>query len=611
MTGPGLNGDSWTEFQSINSTKMKQFESLKNQHSQKTELINKKYNLISAIRLAIALSAIASLYYYVQYQNTYLIIGLVLLVGIFIYFIKVHQKLSWSKKIEKELIKINEEEISYLKNERIPFANGDAHNDTGHAYAYDLDIFGENSLFQNLNRTGTFIGESKLASSLLSILTIKKIEDNQSAIKELSPKVEWRQGVLAIARINQDSKESFEELLNWCGRRSGKLSTIIRFLSFLSPVAVVSLFTLYNLLDIPILLNIGLLLFVFNLLILASQLRKVSQESIASGKIDKMIRQYSLIIEQIEKEDFQSNKLTSLKSTLGATKKASASIAELSSLFGKMDNIMNAFSWIFNGVFLYHLHVLRTLQLWKEDHADQVPIWMDIIGEFEALNSLANFSSNNPDYIFPVVTEKQELNFENLGHPLIKSTVRVDNTVSFNNQAFFILTGSNMSGKSTFLRTLGINMVLGSIGAPICATKASIHPLPVLVSMRLSDSLNDSESYFFAEVKRLKEIMDTLDNHSCFVLLDEILRGTNSDDKRTGTIEVIKKMISKGAIGAIATHDLEVCLTTEEYPDILANKCFEVEIINNDLHFDYKLRDGVCQNKSATFLMKKMEIIGS
>jgi DNA mismatch repair ATPase MutS len=160
-----------------------------------------------------------------------------------------------------------------------------------------------------------------------------------------------------------------------------------------------------------------------------------------------------------------------------------------------------------------------------------------------------------------------------------------------------ILTGSNMSGKSTFLRSLGINMVLAGIGSPVCASAASIHPLPVLVSMRLSDSLSDSESYFFAEIKRLKQIMNALENQPAFVLLDEILRGTNSDDKRNGTIEVI------------ATHDIEVCLTTNEYPKILTNACFEVEIKEDDLHFDYKLRDGICKNKSATFLMKKMGVI--
>jgi len=173
-----------------------------------------------------------------------------------------------------------------------------------------------------------------------------------------------------------------------------------------------------------------------------------------------------------------------------------------------------------------------------------------------------------------------------------------------------ILTGSNMSGKSTFLRSLGVNMVLSNIGSCICAASANIHPLSILVSMRLSDSLAESESYFFAEVKRLKEIMQELDNGPAFVLLDEILRGTNSDDKRNGTIGVIKKLMLKKAIGAIATHDLEICKTTLQYPNYLNNHCFEVEIVNNELVFDYKLREGICQNQSASFLMKRMAIIG-
>jgi DNA mismatch repair ATPase MutS len=232
-----------------------------------------------------------------------------------------------------------------------------------------------------------------------------------------------------------------------------------------------------------------------------------------------------------------------------------------------------------------------------------------VIGELEAMNSLANFSYNNPSFSFPQLNNDSVVSLTNVGHPLIHAKKRIDNSIEFKDERFVILTGSNMSGKSTFLRTLGINMVLAGVGSPICATAATIHPMQVLVSMRLSDSLTESESYFFAEVKRLKEIMDTLESKKCFVLLDEILRGTNSDDKRNGTIEVIKKMIAKNAIGAIATHDLEVCLTTNLFPNILANKCFEVEIVNNDLVFDYKLRDGICQNKSASFLMKKMGVI--
>ena len=225
------------------------------------------------------------------------------------------------------------------------------------------------------------------------------------------------------------------------------------------------------------------------------------------------------------------------------------------------------------------------------------------------LCSLANLSYNNPQFCYPELNSNFEISFTNASHPLLNPKSSVGNTISFQPESFVILTGSNMSGKSTFLRSLGINMVLAGMGSSVCASKSSIHAMPILVSMRLSDSLSDNESYFYAEIKRLKAIMDGLENRRSFVLLDEILRGTNSDDKRNGTVEVVKKMIQKTAIGAIATHDIEVCLTTNEYPNVLTNKCFEVEIINNDLHFDYKLRDGICKNRSASFLMKKMGVI--
>ena len=275
-----------------------------------------------------------------------------------------------------------------------------------------------------------------------------------------------------------------------------------------------------------------------------------------------------------------------------------------------MDGIGNFVTAIlFNATFLFNVHVLKALLQWKKEHTEALENWLEVIGEFEMLNSLANFSHNNPSFVYPTLNTDFQIDFSNLSHPLLNPATRIGNEVQFHPQSFMILTGSNMSGKSTFLRSLGINMVFAGMGSSVCADKANVHPLPVLVSMRLSDSLSDSESYFFAEIKRLKQIMEALEETPAFVLLDEILRGTNSDDKRNGTIEVVKKVITKKAIGAIATHDIEVCLTTNDYPNVLTNKCFEVEIHNDELHFDYKLRDGICQNRSATFLMKKMGVI--
>jgi len=352
-------------------------------------------------------------------------------------------------------------------------------------------------------------------------------------------------------------------------------------------------------------------IFIANLMTVGKSLKRIQSEIAQADNIDKIIKQYSLLVQKIESETFQSKKLKDLQQQL-VIKNTTASIhlKQLSELFSRMDTISNLVAaTLFNGTFLFHLHVLKALLKWKENYSEELEKWIAIIGEFEALNSLANLAYNNPDFIFPEINTEYKIGFKDLGHPLLNPATRVGNDTHFYPQSFMILTGSNMSGKSTFLRSLGVNMVLGGIGSVVCASEASIHPLPVLVSMRLSDSLADSESYFFAEIKRLKQIMDALEEQPAFVLLDEILRGTNSDDKRNGTIEVVKKVIAKKAIGAIATHDIEVCLTTNQYPDILTNQCFEVEIQNNELHFDYKLRSGICQNKSATFLMQKMGVI--
>ncbi|OWP86080.1 DNA mismatch repair protein, partial [Flavobacterium covae] len=323
------------------------------------------------------------------------------------------------------------------------------------------------------------------------------------------------------------------------------------------------------------------------------------------------IKSYTSILKVIEFEKFENLKLIALQSKLQKeNQSAFQNSQKLFTIVTNINSVQNVLGAVFvNGFFLYHIHTLRKLYLWKNQFSKEIKTWLQIVGEFEALNSLANFSYNNSNFVFPEINTDGEINFENIGHPLLQSNKRICNTFVLKANEFVILTGSNMAGKSTFLRTLGINMVLAGIGAPICSTKASVHPYDVIVSMRQSDSLSDGESYFFAEVKRLKQIVEKLENEVCFVLLDEILKGTNSDDKQNGTIEVIKKIISQKAIGCIATHDLEVCKMRETYKNQLFNKCFEVEIQNNELSFDYKLREGVCKNKSATFLMKKMGVI--
>ncbi|MDD2821748.1 MAG: DNA mismatch repair protein [Flavobacterium sp.] len=583
----------------------------KEAYSEALYKINKKYNSISVLRLLTIVFFLVSLYYYIKTSTVFFMVLAVLLLVLFIVLMRFHSRLLFQKKIKQALLAINENEIAYLNREKIPFENGVEFNDFHHPYAYDLDIFGDHSVFQNLNRTATFIGKKTLAKQLLTLLPNEEIVRNQQAIHELDEKLNWRQEFLALAKVSDDTKSGYETLLQWNSFTGSPLSRVSVVFSFVLPLLFLVTFIAYVVTSNSAFLSVISLLVVINLGFLGLFLKRIQIEIANASNIDKTIKQYGLLMQKIEEESFQSQKLKDLQQKLTFKKEnASVHLKQLASLFGNMDSIGNFVTAIlFNATFLFNVHVLKALLQWKKEHTEALENWLEVIGEFEMLNSLANFSHNNPSFVYPTLNTDFQIDFSNLSHPLLNPATRIGNEVQFHPQSFMILTGSNMSGKSTFLRSLGINMVLAGMGSSVCANKANVHPLPVLVSMRLSDSLSDSESYFFAEIKRLKQIMEALEENPAFVLLDEILRGTNSDDKRNGTIEVVKKVIAKKAIGAIATHDIEVCLTTNDYPNVLTNKCFEVEIHNDELHFDYKLRDGICQNRSATFLMKKMGVI--
>jgi len=528
-----------------------------------------------------------------------------------VFLIKFHDRIFWKKNILKSLIKINSDESNYLTGAEIPFKDGSEYINTQHNYSYDLDFFGPRSLFHNLNRTSTYIGGKKLAKLLLTLLPNKEIKQNQEAITELSKDLMWRQKFSALTTVINDGKENYNQLIQWSKSNQKTYSIFSIILFYLFPFLFVVNSVLLILYTNDLFYYTVIISFLINLSILVSQLSKIKNELLGSIKIAKIIEYYSIVLKEIEGKSFQSEKLKAIQSIISSHDySVSVQIKKLSSLFSNLENIQNAVGAIlFNGMFLNHIHTLIALLKWKKKYGLYIKNWIDVIGEFETLNSLANLSFNNPSFIFPDLNENLSIEMENLGHPLINEDKRVCNDVVLNQNNFTILTGSNMSGKSTFLRTLGVNMVLAGMGSAICSSKATIHPLQVLVSMRQADSLADNESYFFAEIKRLGSILDSLKKETCFVLLDEILRGTNSDDKQTGTIKFIEKIIEVNAIGMLATHDLKVCEMTKAHSEKLVNKHFEADIKNDNLTFDYKLRTGVCRNKSATFLMEKMKII--
>jgi DNA mismatch repair ATPase MutS len=585
--------------------KITDYEQLLQQHEAAYQQQQQQYNLIGTVRLVLAALIVLTTYLGIKYGGEGYWAGVAMLCIGFAFVYKKHQKVSRQRNLLRQLIQINKDEIAYLNRTAIPFEEGKEYVDPSHTYTYDLDIFGARSLFHQLNRTYTFIGRNTFAKLLGGLLPNAEILRNQQAIAELKDKTEWRQHIAALARSKNDTAKKYDQLQEWANSPLGQLSGTAKVLSIAGPVAFV-VAVVYSIITGSYHSAVTWLL-LFNVGHAFSHFKKIRAITIFSDEIDGILKNYGDILHSIEQEAFTAPKNIALQQRVAS---ASTEIRTLSGLFADLNNTANPLgAMLINGVSTYHIHILRRLYVWKEKHATHIHDWLTVIGEFEALNSLANYAANNPAFVFPEIAEDNRIEFTQLGHPLIPETVRVCNDIQFTQQPFRILTGSNMSGKSTFLRTLGINMVLAGVGAPLCAERAVVHPLRVLVSMRQSDSLADSESYFFAEVKRLKQIITAMQGQRSFVLLDEILKGTNSDDKQSGTIGVIKKVIAQNGTGVIATHDIEVCNTSNEYPQYLKNECFEVQITNDELVFDYTLHEGICQNKSATFLMKKMEII--
>ncbi len=589
---------------------LEKYKDIVKDHQEKYQRVKRHYNLISIVRILLILVFLTSIYLYIKSQQyIYIPIGIVGFL-LFLRLIKYHSKIGWKKKIKHTLIQINKAEIEFLQDQKYSFDAGREFIDNKHLYSYDLDLFGDKSLFQYLNRTALHIGKTTLAQRLTNPIPKKDLTIHQKAVEELTPKISWRQRIYAIAKNINDSSEKYQKLLHWTEKKETKLSKTILILAYIVPILFLTVIGSHFFITIPRFYSICIALFFTNLFLTSFHTKRIKDILTHSENIDSLLKKYSLILTEIETQNFENERLKQLHSTITSPQKASEEIHRLSVLFGNMDSFLNIFaSPLFNGIFQYHVHQLHKLTLWKKQNSTRIKNWLEIIGEIETLNSLANFACNNPEFTYPTFNNNCVFEFNDIGHPLIPKDKRITNNISFKEHPFVLLTGSNMSGKSTFLRTLGVNLVLAKAGAVVCATQANIESLELLVFMRLSDSLSENESYFFAEIKRLQQIAKTTQEKPCFILLDEILKGTNSNDKQNGTIEFIKKMVTNKAIGVIATHDLEVCQLTKKHPKHLTNKNFEVNIVDNELVFDYKLQNGVCQNQSASFLMKKMGVI--
>ncbi len=584
--------DFYTSEIDINTTKLKE--------------IQKNLALSSTLRLLLFLFACFGVYYF--FPNAKIVIAIIVAtIVLFIYLVTKHSNLQYKRDLTKSLIAQNEIELAVLDRAYHQLPTGEKYKDANHFYSQDIDLFGVGSIFQYINRTALESGSDYLAHLFIEneIIDIPK---KQNAIEELAEKPKWRQqfsGIASLVKTEVTTKRVEKWLADYKTFVPKWAKTVSQIFTFISAGLLIAYY--FDFLSGYI---VGGWFFI-GLAISGKHLKSVNELSSHTSKIQSTFEQFYKLIIQIENEEFSSELLQKRKAKiLAGTEKASTILSKFAKHLDGLDQRSNMLvGFLANGFMLHDLKHSYNIEKWIQAHKASVPDWFEVIEFFDAYNSLGNFSFNNPKYAFPEIRNAEVvLNIKGAGHPLLRESTMITNDFEINQEQFFIITGANMAGKSTFLRTVSLQIVMGNMGLPVCAEKATYNPIKLITSMRTTDSLADDESYFFSELKRLKFIVDQIKTDRYFIILDEILKGTNSTDKAIGSRKFVEKLVASNSTGIIATHDLSLCAVADEIEEI-KNYYFDAVIENNELYFDYTFKKGICQNMNASFLLKKMEIV--
>jgi hypothetical protein len=576
--------------------------------------LRRRETLLSVVKLVEVVCGILLL---VKLANKFTLVPLLAFIAILILFtvaVAIHENIIKKRKFHEALKEINANEIKATHGEFLSCDAGEEFVSTDHAYSSDLDIFGDRSVFHSLNRTTTSIGKRVLSAWLKTFpenANTKKVKEKQEAVQELAGKLDLRQNIQAHGIFIEDSMkrlESFQDLFDEPVAVLGK-KPLIGFIHMFPVVTIGGVVSVFF--HVSWLVPVALVLIqgIVNKMTGKARQRIYS----LSSRNAKILTAYSKITAELEKENFASNRLKEYRSELFLEDKAASfHIKKLSTLLGYFDmRLSREFHLLFNNLFFWDLHCVYRIEKWKKKAGPVIHKWFDVIGNFEALSSFANTLFNNPDWTMPEVCGPEfRLEARSIGHPLIPKAENVRNDVSLPHKGnVLIVTGPNMSGKTTFLKTLGVNIVLAMAGGPVCAQQLALSPLRLYTSMKVTDSLDKKLSLFYAELQRLKMIMDAiLGKEPVFYLIDEMLKGTNESDRHKGAIALIKQLVENVADGVLATHDLELTKLEQDFAETISNYHFDGYIEGDKLLFDYKLKIGVCQSSNALELMKKVGI---
>jgi hypothetical protein len=527
--------------------------------------------------------------------------------------------------LAKQLRFVNENELGLLTGQPNRFPDG-AHWLDSESYLDDLDIFGRLSLFHLLNRTTTVEGAAALAGRLRQpALEKEALTSQQEAIRTLAPQTEVRQLLTATGLVEKVEgaldQSSLKFWLNTPPRIYNRIWLRV-LLILLSGFNVYALYLFFTTNDYALAVA-GIII---SRLIIGGFGRYTHQQHHLISHKQALLERYAGILAAFNKVETSGSPILSrLQDQTASAHTAIRRLAQLTNYFEQMHNLI--VNLLLNTFFFYNLHCLIALERWKKNNRSDFPGWIEAVGEVEGLNSLATFAFNNPDYAYPVPATAPTaqstppaaspnapalfIEATALAHPLIPPDRRIANDLVLGrDERLMLITGSNMSGKTTFLRTLGVNLLLAQCGLPVCATAFTFTPMQLLTSLRIDDSLQEQTSYFMAELKRLQRIIGRLDAGTpALVLIDEILRGTNSEDKTYGSAQFIHKLLQYPCLSLFATHDLNLGRLEEETPGAVSNYCFESTLENGQLHFDYRLQRGIARNRNASFLMHKLGII--
>lgn len=518
------------------------------------------------------------------------------------------------------LMKCSSLELEYLSGNYTNLENGQEFINPSHSYSYDLDIFGDNSIYQEINRTVTRSGAVRLAEMLeTNCKDPERIRQIQACTEELKEHLDFCHNFRAAGMIHGTNGFAQDVITRWMDKKPFFRHKYLLYGVYCVNTVMAALLFAAVFYRVPA--GYCILLFILQLSLVIIRINGINQLNTDLGTFIKALSNYIYIIENLKDTSFSSGEMSRIKEKLFGEKDAVKAFGKLKKIQDSLDSRLNFLAMVLlNGLYMRDFHTVYRMDVWKKEYLAHIPAWMECITLLDVYISMANYRYNHPEFTMPKINNPVILmetsgaqkiySATSLGHPLLHGNTVVTNDFHLSSlHDFYIITGANMAGKSTFLRAVGINLVLALSGNPVFAAEFSCVPIDLFTSMRTTDNLARGTSYFHAELLRLKELTCKAAGAPLFIILDEMLKGTNSVDKLHGSVKFLEKLLTLPVCGLVATHDLALGDMKQKYPANFNNLCFEIEHTAADIIYDYKLKAGVSKNMNASILLEKMGLL--